>query len=117
MIESHIIEIKGRKRKITYGFREGRFIEQKTGYKLLTGEPGFLAPDSIAFFVVLLQAGLMRDGAPSEEEVLDLLDSLSLEEYERLVEGVRGALEASVFATREEGEGQADPPAAPPPNP
>lgn len=117
MIESHKITIAGRERRFTFGFREGRFIEEKTGFRMLTGQPGHVPPDSIAFFLVVLQAGLLRDGAPSEEEVLDMLDPLSSEEFEELVLAVRAAYEASVFRPREEEEGAEDPPEAPPPNP
>lgn len=114
MIESHKVIIGGQERKLTFGFRELRFIEQETGFRFLTGEPGYVPVDSLTFFLVVLQAGLMRDGAPTREEVEDMLDPLSAAELDRLGEEVQAALEKTVYRDREK---SADPPAAPPPSP
>lgn len=95
MIHSVPVTINGEERKLAYGFRELRFIEERTGFSFLSGREGNIPRDSLSFFLVVLTAGLMRDGNPSLSDVEALLDAFSPEDYERVHKAISEALDAN----------------------
>jgi len=104
MMQSVRVEIGGKERTLRYGFRELRWVEEQTGFSFLTGAVGHVPVNSLSFFLVLLTAGLMRDGSPSLAEVEAMLDSLSEEDFVRVEQAMREALDKSVLSPKKAAE-------------
>src|SRR5690606_18275090 len=99
--------------KLRFGLRAIKRIEDATGFSFFTGRPGHVPPDSLAFALAVLHAGLIADPKPTMSELEDWLDELSFDQLEQVFDAVRDALHKTVYRTRSD----AGPPEAPPPSP
>ena len=114
MIQTFPIRIGQRECKLRFGLRAIKRIEDATGFSFFTGRPGHVPPDSLAFALAVLHAGLIADPKPTMSELEDWLDELSFDELEQVFDTVRDALHKTVYRPRSDAEG---PPDAPPPSP
>src|SRR5690606_41652688 len=88
--------------------------EDATGFPILACRPWHVPPDSLAFALAVLHAGLIADPKPTMSELEDWLDELSFDQLDHVFASVRDALHKTVYHTRSDAEGPQD---APPPNP
>ena len=114
MIQTFPIRIGQRECQLRFGLRAIKRIEDATGFSFLAGRPGHVPPDSLAFALAVLHAGLIADPKPTMSELEDWLDELSFDQLDQVFASVRDALHKTVYRTRSDAEG---PPDAPPPSP
>ena len=113
MIQTFPIRIGQRECQLRFGLRALKRIEEATGFSFLAGRPGHVPPDSLAFALAVLHAGLIADPKPTMSELESWLDELSFDELEKVFDPLRDALNKTVYRTRSNAE---DPPDAPPPS-